>query len=441
MQSNRPNETGDAAASFRQQAVIFSFLNLLVIGALPLLHVLLASYLGTLSSVLFAALGAGFLFHVSMLIWLQAQPERIDEKMIQHLTVVSIAVNSGITFVAATTSRQDSQYFALMIIPILEAAFRFSLFSTLTVVAVADSLNFYWVWINYRVNPSGDLNEYIEAATVSLIFVLVGVIAWLLIDRLRKKEKHLAQNIEELERTRELLSREEKLAIVGRLSSAIAHEIRNPVAMISSSLTMADEKGITEQNRREMFDIAAKEAKRLEKLTADFLEYARAQVLEKTNSRASDTLLYVASACKAFASEMGVRVEVEEANDVMLDMDAGRVQQALLNIVKNAIEASPPGRAVILRTSAANEGTVRMEVENAGAAIPEQALKRIFEPFFSTKQGGTGLGLAIARNIAKAHHGDLRLAVNEPGRVCFVFELPATEEVPEAAQEQTWAAS
>lgn len=441
MWAARLSGTSDAAGSSRQQAIIFSFLNLLVIGTLPLLHVLLTSYLGTLSSVLFVALGVGFLFHVGMFIWLQTRPERMPDSVVLHLTVASIAVNCAITFVAATTSRQDSQYFALMIIPILEAAFRFSLASTVMVVAVADSLNFYWVWTNYRVNPSPQFNEYIEAATVSLIFILVGVIVWVLVDRLRQKETHLAHNIEELERTRERLSQEEKLAVVGRLSSAIAHEIRNPVAMISSSLTMADEKGIARENRREMFDIAAKEARRLEKLTSDFLEYARAQVLEKADSSASDTLLYVASACKAFASEMGVRVDVEDSGNLTLSMDAGRVQQALLNVVKNAIEASPRGHAVMLRGLVTDLDTVRFEVENAGSPIPEQALKQIFEPFFTTKRGGTGLGLAIARNIAKAHGGDLRLTANEPGRVCFVLDLPLKAGTAEMRREQTWAAS
>jgi two-component system, NtrC family, sensor histidine kinase HydH len=434
-------ETGDAAASFRQQASTFSFLNLVVFGALPLLHVLLSSYLGTLPPVLFAALSLGFLFHMTVFIWLQARPERISEAVIRYLTISSIAVNSSVTFVAATTSKQDSQYFALMIIPILEAAFRFSLPATVFVVAVADSLNFYWVGVNYRVNPPAQFNEYVEAATVALIYTLVGVIAWILVDRLRQKEARLSDNIEELERTRELLLQEEKLAAVGRLSSAIAHEIRNPVAMISSSLSMVSEDGVGDEIRKEMFDIAAKEAKRLEKLTGDFLEYARAQVLQKTGCRVSDTLFYIASACKAYATEMRVRINVEAPPDLMLRMDAGKVQQALLNMVKNGIEASPAGSVIVLRGILVGGKAVRLEVENPGAAIPEQVLEQIFEPFFTTKRGGTGLGLAIARNIARAHGGDLRLLINQHGRVCFVFEVPASANDREFIQEQTWAAS
>ena len=425
-----------AITSFRQQASIFSIVNLFVIAGLLLLQVLLTPYWGRLSLVLFVALGFGFLFHTAVFIWIQARPNTITAKMILYLTVASIAVNSKLTLIAAATNHEDSQYFALMIIPILEAAFRFSFLATMVVVAIADALSFFWVWEYYRVHPSQQFNEYIEAGTVSVIYTLVGIIVWLLVNRLKQKEVHMARNLEELRQTRKQLLEEEKLAAVGRLSSAIAHEIRNPVAMISSSLDMANERGATETERKEMFDIAAKEAKRLEKLTGDFLEYAKPQVFEKTNSSASDTLLYVASACKAYALETGVVVEVEVQPDLTISMDAGRVQQALLNLLKNAIEASQAEQSITLRGILTDKGSVWLEVHNVGPPIPKEALKQIFEPFFTTKRHGTGLGLAIARNIARAHGGDLFLRVNEPGRVCFTLELPAGVTAPEGQRSE-----
>jgi signal transduction histidine kinase len=251
----------------------------------------------------------------------------------------------------------------------------------------------------------------------------------------------LAHNAEELARTRKHLLEEEKLAAIGRLSSAIAHEIRNPVAMISSSLSMAHENGVTEDGRTEMLNIATKEVKRLEKLTADFLEYARPQLLERADNCASDTLLYVASACKAYASETGVRLDVDAPPDLNIRMDAGKVQQALMNLVKNAIEASASEQTVTLRGLLTDKGTVWLEVHNAGPPIPNETLRQIFEPFFTTKREGTGLGLAIARSIARAHGGDLFLRVNEPGRVCFTLELPVSVQPIAALRERTWAGS
>lgn len=412
--------------SFPQQASIFSILNLFVIATLLLAHVLLAPYWGRLSPTLFVLLGLGFLFHASVLTWIQSRPSLISKKTVLSVTVASISVNSILTVAAASTNHEHSQYFAMMIVPVLEAAFRFSFAGTIVVVAIADFLNLFWVWEYYRLHPSKEFNEYLEAGTVSLIYTVVGIIVWVLVKHLQENEMRLSRNIEELDQTRQRLLAEEKLAAVGRLSNSIAHEIRNPVAMISSSLGMATRDGLSEPQRQEMFEIAAKEAARLEKLTGEFLAYARPQPVNKTISSALDTLLYVASACKAFASENGINLEVEAASDLNVNMDAAKVQQALLNLVKNAIEASQPQQSVILQGLLSHGRMIWFEVRNVGPAISKEALNQIFEPFFTTKQGGTGLGLAIARNIARAHGGDLLLRVNEPGSVCFTLELPTT---------------
>jgi signal transduction histidine kinase len=127
--------------------------------------------------------------------------------------------------------------------------------------------------------------------------------------------------------------------------------------------------------------------------------------------------------------------------DLNIHMDVGKIHQALLNLVKNAIEASESEQTVTLRGLLTDKGTVWLEVHNAGPPIAPGSLRQIFEPFFTTKRQGTGLGLAIARNIARAHGGDLFLRVNESGRVCFTLELPATVQPKEFVQERTWAGS
>jgi two-component system, NtrC family, sensor histidine kinase HydH len=427
--------------SFRQQASIFSILNLFVIATLLLAHVLLAPYWGRLSLTLFIMLGAGFLFHASVLTWVQSRPGTISAKIVLFVTVASISVNCIMTFTAAATNHEQSQYFALMIVPVLEAAFRFSFAGTILVVSIADFLNIFWVWEYYQLHPSKEFSEYMEVGTVCLIYTIVGILVWVLVKQIQKDEAHLARNLEELSKTRMRLLDEEKLAAVGRLSSAIAHEIRNPVAMISSSLSMAARNGLSEPDRQEMFDIAAKEAIRLERLTGEFLVYAKPQPLNRNVSSVSDTLFYVASVCKAFASEKGVDLEVVVAPDLNVNMDAEKVQQALLNLVKNAIEASQPRQSVRLHGLLSEGRMIWVEIQNAGPAISNEALKQIFEPFFTTKQGGTGLGLAVARNIAQGHGGDLFLRMNEPGCVCFTLELPATLAAGEEVGEKTWAGS
>jgi signal transduction histidine kinase len=99
----------------------------------------------------------------------------------------------------------------------------------------------------------------------------------------------------------------------------------------------------------------------------------------------------------------------------------------------NAVDASPRGAKVRLESDWDGFSEVKVWVTNSGTQIPEKVLPRIFEPFFTTKPRGTGLGLAIARNIARAHGGDLSIASNQPDNICFCLRLPAAKAVADEA--------
>ena len=265
------------------------------------------------------------------------------------------------------------------------------------------------------------LDGVYPALSSSLVF---GV---MLAENLRAAEAGRRRLAAALQGERERLLAEERFAAVGRLSSAIAHEIRNPVAMISSSLAMALHPGQNEAQRKEMFAIAAREAERLEHLTTDFLAYARPRVLQAARTGVTDQLNYVAATARARAIEKGVAVKVEAEANLEGVFDGFQIQQALFNLVLNAIEACQPGDIVTLRAGTAGNGVIEFDVVDPAGPITSDSTARLFEPFFTTKPTGTGLGLAIARNIAHAHHGDLVLKINQPGEVCFSLKIPATE--------------
>lgn len=411
--------------SFRRQDSTFVLLNLFLLAALLLIHTLFAAHFGTPSPALIVVLAAAFLAQTFQLVWLQARSRPLSRRALASLTWSSIALNIGLAFLLALLiDRQDSPYFVLLVVPILLAAFRFSLMATMSVAALADGFSFFWVWHFARHHGPVAVSEYFEAASVSLIFTLVGALVWLLVNNLRRKESSLRLNLEELEHARERLINEQKLAAVGRLSSAMAHEIRNPVAMISSSLATATRAGLDTQAREEMFDIAARESMRLERLTNEFLAYARPRPPQLATCSLADTIQYVAGLCRAHAAQRGVTLRAEAAPGLSLAMDSHQVQQALLNLAMNAVDASPAGGVVLLRGFRLGEN-ILLEVENSSAPIPPEIAARIFEPFFTTKPGGTGLGLAIARNIARAHGGDLQLTTNASGLIRFTFTLPA----------------
>jgi len=410
--------------SFRWQEATFAMLNLSLLAALLCGHALFAEHFGTPTLPLVGLLSAGFLLQLGELVWIQTHTQPLAEPAVRTLTLITIVWDVALaSTLGILIDRVDSPYYVLMLVPILLAAFRRSLVETLIVVITASAFQFYVVWHFFLIHPPLEADEYFEAGTVSLMFLLTGVLVWFLVNHLRRKEIGLAENLTELARTRERLLQEEKLAAVGRLSAAIAHEIRNPVAMISSSLATALRNSMAASEREEMFDIAAKEADRLERLTNDFLAYAKPRTPVCQPANIMDLLWYVASVCRAHAQNRQVEVRVECPEEVMALMDAPQVQQALLNLAMNAVEASAPGGTVVLRATNADD-SVRVDLENGNGPISESVVPRIFEPFFTTKLSGTGLGLAIAHNIARSHSGLLQLTDNTAARVRFTLTLP-----------------
>jgi signal transduction histidine kinase len=405
--------------SFRLQETIFAGFNLLLIGMFLAMELVRLPLLGSNRPFPTYALAVTFVIATAELLWLRTA--RLTSSAVEMLTWWLIVLDTMlVTALLISTAGQATIYYALMTVPVLAAAFRLRLPWTVAVVTSADLLNaFNGYWLR-------SMHEYLEAGAASLIFTVAGITLWLLVNSLRERQV-------QLERMREQLAIEEKLAAVGRLSSAIAHEIRNPVAMLSSSLAMAERVDVTPEERKEMFGIAAGEASRLERLTSDFLAYARPRATQISRANVSDILAYVVSIAQARANDRGVALVVHADSTLEGDLDSAQMHQALLNLVLNAIDACGGAGPVILSASRGADGALKIDVSNPDGPIPPETAARLFEPFFTTKPGGTGLGLAIARNIARLHRGDLALSINKPGLVCFSIAIPRRDEAPHAS--------
>jgi signal transduction histidine kinase len=405
-------------ASFRRQERLFALLNLFLIGALLALQTISRLVRGRPAAAVIWVLAAGFAVQAVHLTWLHWRIAPLSSSKRRIFTFWSLGFNSALAFwLTFITIRGDTAYYALMLLPVLEAAFRLGLGGTVAVVVLADFICFLGAY-------GLKFGEYIEAGAMSVIYLVTAVLVWLLVNNLREREAGFVRNLKELERTRQQLLSEEKLAAVGRLSRAIAHEIRNPVAMIASSLATAERAGLDESERKEMFAIAAKEAARLERLTTDFLVYARPRAVQISRANVADMLDYIATVARAHAANKGITIRVRAQRDLEGEFDAGQVQQALLNLVLNAIDACSDGDWVNLEAEKNGNAALRIDVIDPAGPIAKETVERVFEPLFTTKQGGSGLGLAIARNVVRAHGGDLVLRRNEPGLVCFSIELP-----------------
>jgi signal transduction histidine kinase len=410
--------TSDIESSQRQD-FFFALLNLFLIGALLALQELSRFVRGKPSASVVVVLAVGFVVQAAQLTWLtrkSASPSPVERRT---FTLWFVGFNSFLSLVLTSiTIRGDTAYYALMLLPLLEAAFRLSFGAIIAVIILADFISFLGAY-------GMRFGEYIEAGAMSVIYTVMGILVWLLVNNLREQQVRSVNSLQELEQTRQQLLSEEKLAAVGRLSRALAHEIRNPVAMISSSLATARRARQDEIVREEMFEIAAKEAARLERLTTDFMAYARPREARVSRVPVADTLNYVATVARPHASKGGITIHVIACPDLWGEFDVLQMQQALLNLVLNAIEACASGDQVTLNAQTANS-IIRIDVTEPAGPIPAETAERLFEPLFTTKPSGNGLGLAIARNIARAHGGDVVLVANEPGQVCFSIRIPST---------------
>lgn len=433
MHETLPNERLEAQ-TFRKQQSVFCVLTLFVIAILLLLHALFAALLGEPSYAVVLLLGLGFLLKTWETIWLQGKREGISAREARLETAISVV---GIFLLAGAlaffTNRDDAPYFVLLAIPILQCAYYCGLVATMATIVAAVGAMFAWIHHYFSIHPPARPTEYLETGMIAVIFCLIGPLVWFLVNQLRESEASLYKRMSELQAAREKLASEEKLAAVGRFASGIAHEIRNPVAMIASSLATAAYPAADAHEREEMFAIAAREAKRLEGLTTDFLTYARPSAVQRSVVSIADIVRHIGDVTRMRAADRSINVSSKLEEDFFAELDASQIEGALLNLSLNALDATPDGGCIELRVSR-EKNMVRLDVENSGNSIADSNLAHVFEPFYTTKPGGTGLGLAIARSIAMAHGGDLWVSGNRDGAVVFSMTIATQQIAPFGAE-------
>jgi len=412
--------------SFRRENVVLILMNLGVMLGLMGLHLIFRPVLGVISAGSALALSARFLMQLGELAILARPPIQLERRGIEAYAAVTVLTHIFFASILSHLSPgQESHYVVLLVIPVIAAAFWFRLTGLIATVAVVSGLTVFQVWVPVGILPQGRLVEYFEATTVALIFVLVAIVVRLLAQQLWDREDSLKISLSRLADTREQLMKEERLAAIGKLSFAIAHEIRNPVAMIACSATAANRPEASKETRVECLGIIAQESRRLERLAGDFLSYARQRPLEIRCVPLATTLGAACGLARQRAEEAGLDLAIDQVDETSGELDPFQIQQALLNLLMNAIEATPSGGYIRMGGNAERD-RLRLWVENSGSALPPDIVARLGEPFLTTKPLGTGLGLAITRSIARAHGGDLVLEDNRQGHVRMALDLPSS---------------
>jgi signal transduction histidine kinase len=248
-----------------------------------------------------------------------------------------------------------------------------------------------------------------------------------------------ARLYEALKESKQMLQRASRLSAVGTLAAGLAHEIRNPLVAVQTFLQILPERLGDPEVTGELRDVALAEMQRVCRLINDLLGMARSPVATFESADLGDVVAQVVRLLAVSAEKKGVVLKRAGSALPASYIDPARLKQAVLNLVMNAIQASPAGGEITIATASgidpAGRAFVELAVRDGGPGIPAAHLEAIFHPFFTTKDSGTGLGLAVTQQIIADHGGAIHVESEEGQGATFVVRLPVEEQPPAALRQ------
>jgi signal transduction histidine kinase len=291
-------------------------------------------------------------------------------------------------------------------------------------------------FMSIREQPSYAVDQILDVP----LFWAAGILTGVLAERGRKQRadlerttQRLTEVYQELQDNFERMKRAERLFALGQLSAGLAHELRNPLASIAGAVGILQRSLRLERKDAECLEIIGKECQRLNDLLGHFLDFARPRT---PRYQITDLRTVIDSVMELAAHAIGrkaIRMRKELPGQLApVECDPELLKQVLLNLMINAIQATPEEGEVLLSAGPRNDRLL-IQVKDEGCGIDAADRDRIFDPFFTTKETGTGLGLSVTHQIVEQHGGILTAETNAGKGMTFSVSLPLRQKRPHEA--------
>ena len=236
------------------------------------------------------------------------------------------------------------------------------------------------------------------------------------------------QLIEDLVRSREQVIHAAKLAVVGEMAAIMAHEVRTPLGILQTTAQMLQWETALSSEGREMTQMIVEESARLNRLISTLLDCASPRQPNMQPKNLPKIILRVIELLATQAHKKAIQIDwLLPENKEIIECDEELLVQVFLNLILNAIQIIPAGGRIRIRTDCSDVAGIKITIEDDGPGIPAENCARLFDPFFTTREGGIGLGLTVTQQIIAIHGGLLTANNSDLGGACFTLFLPFSQ--------------
>lgn len=338
---------------------------------------------------------------------------RNSRPVVKQITIIVLV---AVTTVLHYHTRLGAHHFhvfyqGLYFLPVILSGFWFGLRGGLITSVTITLLYTPFTVMHWNGFSSSDLTNLMEMVLYNSVASMLGIMR----DREQAKHKQLVES--------------ERLAAMGSAVSCLAHDMKTPLIAIGGFARLVQKQVSRECHCDpspyvEKLDIVVKETQRLENMVKDMLDFARPLELNRAMEDVGNLIKRSLLVVEGEARKRGVILHVPSDSAFPLaPLDAVRMEQVLINLVTNAIQASPEGSTVAVNVRAEGSRMI-IDVSDNGCGIPAEKREEVFRPFVSMKKEGTGLGLPIVKKIVEAHEGHLEILDNSGGGLTFRLFIP-----------------